>query len=273
MDKLKILIVSGCLAEQNKSKGNIPYSLLYHQVLKKDAERLYNISMDFDVVRYERFNPCMDRITESFYDRKPDIILFQVRGNHYLKTIKFFISYQSRKGAKKKYGMNILQIRESLYEKYMPYRKKVKKKSIPQNPTASPRSKIYITLRKITFSLYHSINYLIGLLIGNEKKAYKNYLLLVKKVINLAETNETPILFLGVTSRPINTFGEFISKRLNNRMRRYITSRNLKYIDIFGVKTDNGTYKFDSNISYSLNSYGHQEIAEKLLPHLVDIKI
>lgn len=269
MHNLNVLIVSGCMAEQDIKKENIEHSSLYHQVLKNRLEKKYNKTISPKIVRYERFSPCISRIKKKF--NKDDLIIFQVRGNHYLKTIKFFRFYRDRLTGNKKPGFNILKLRESVFEHHMPYMEN-KPKGKSRRNVKKPRS-LTAQIKSNLRTAYQSLNYSIGIIIGNEKIAFDNYKNLIEQVIQFAKSNHVPIMFIGVASRLNNRIANKISEKLNKKIGDYLRAQNFIYIDIFGDTTDENIYKFSTDYIVSLNKHGHQEIAEKLLLHVAELNV
>jgi hypothetical protein len=264
MNRKSILVVSGCMALQDQSKGNIDHSSLYHHIVKKQGLEDFDISLDFEILRSERFSTCLPKLKEAFRKKTYDMVIFQVRGNHYLKTIKLFGFYTDSSTQTRKLTFNLLRWRESAFEEHKPA---ITQSSLKKSSSSRSLYSRFLRALKTTF---HQTNSAIGLIVGNQRIAYRTYLGLIKAVIEFSTNNLVPIMFIGVTSRPNNKIENHMAKNLNRKISQYLRQQQHTYVDIFGDLTSDGVYKFSSDFKISLNEYGHQELANKLLPLLVE---
>ena len=263
MDSKNILIVSGCMAKQDTAKGNIAFSSLFHQIMNTEARKSYGTSLNFQIIRSERFKPCLEKVSEGFVPENTHAIIFQIRGDHYLRILKFFGVYKDKDTSRQKYTFNVLRWSESKYEThYLPDSKPI----TDNNSRPALKSRVISVLKW----LFHRINYSLGFLLGNEKKAFKNYVTVIEDITALGNTHGISLVFLGVTSRPNIGIEDFFAKRLNSKMVDYFSKKNDPYLDIFGSNTPEGDYKFCDRIIFSLNENGHREIANGLLPLLME---
>lgn len=262
MESKNVLIVSGCMAKQDSAKGNIEFKSLFHQVLNREAQKSYSTALHFQIIRSERFKPCLEKVSNGLEPENTHAIVFQVRGDHYLRILKFFGIYKDKNTHQHKYTFNMLRRSESKYEEhYLPDSRPIAEDW--NQPTL--KTKFFSVLKWV----FHRINYSLGFLVGNEKKAFESYLQVIEEITRLSTNYDIPIVFLGVTSRPNIRIENFFAKRLNMKMAEYFAKKKLPYLDIFGSTTPEGQYKFCDKIIFSLNENGHREIAHGLLPLLM----
>lgn len=262
MESKNILIVSGCMAKQDTAKGNIEFKSLFHQIMNREAQKCHNTVLNFQIIRSERFTPCLEKVREGLKPENTHAIVFQIRGDHYLRILKFFGIYKDKDTSQHKCTFNMLRWSESKYEMhYLPD----SKPTVEDDNRPTLKTKVVSVLKR----LFHRINYSLGFLVGNEKKAFENYLKVIEEIMELAGKYDIPVIFLGVTSRPNIKIEDFFAKRLNTKMVDYFSKKDYPYLTIFGSTTPEGDYKFCDKIIFSLNESGHQEIANGLLPLLM----
>lgn len=271
MQTINVTIVSGCLALQNESHGSVTEDELFHQLIKKEIEKKYNISIRITIIHYERFSTCFNKLVTSLEKYPADLLLFQTRGHHYLRLIKLlgkYLNYQKIW----KWNINLPFIKLNNYEKYPPELIS----TLPKGNTFKENIESNRFLKSVYYNLrlnyMENLNYHIGALIGNISAAKKRYITLIKEVINLSKKYKIPVIFIGVVSRPDSKVQDYYSKDLNQSLKNLISSYNLPYIDIFGNYNQNGQFKFYSD-NLHLNKIGHKEIAEKLLPFISQLSV
>ncbi|MBP6183190.1 hypothetical protein [Flavobacterium sp.] len=259
MEKINILIVSGCMAIQT-FKGNIQPEELYHVVLKDYFLEKYNILLIFEIINYDELSPCYDKIVENFESKPADLLLFQVRGHYYLDMILFFSTFKTIE-------RNVLsnKTQKVSIEKNTNFVETAKNKLKNKNTLASIYIlKIYFFIK---YGLLWPLGYFMGYLFGTEKFAKNEYKKLITNVQSFSENKKVPLLFLGVTSRPKSKAENLLSLRLNQFAGNLIQSLGGTYIDIFGKFTVNNEYKFSTD-NLSLSKIGHKEVADKLVIHI-----
>lgn len=260
MEKINILIVSGCMAIQT-FKGNIKPEELYHVVLKDYFLENYNILLNFEIVNYDELSPCYYKIVENFESKPADIILFQVRGHYYLDMILFYTTYKTIE----RKDLSIIYKHKVSIQKNTNFIESTKNKLKNKNNLASVYIlKIYFFIK---YGLLWPFGYFVGYLLGSEKFAKNEYKKLILNVQKFATLNNVPILFLGVTSRPKSKTENLLSLRLNQYAEKLIQSFGGTYIDIFEKYTIKNDYKFSTD-NLSLSKIGHKEVADKLAIHI-----
>jgi hypothetical protein len=252
------------MAKQDVAKGNIAFKSLFHQIMQRDAQKNHDTSLYFQIIRSERFKPCLEKVKEGFEPKNTDAIIFQIRGDHYLRILKFFGVYKDKNTSKHKFTFNFLKWAESKYEThYLPDSRPLQ----GSNENRSLKTKITSIIKWV----FHRTNYSFGFIIGNEKKAFENYIKVIEEMVALANKHAIPIIFLGVTSRPNIGIEEFFARRLNTKMVDYFSKNPYPYLNIFGSTTQEGDHKFCDKIIFSLNENGHKEIAQNLSPLLLKV--
>lgn len=267
MREINLTIVSGCLALQNKYKTcSVRTEDLFHQIAKRELERKFDIKLNIQIIRYERFSDCLEKIIKHFNQNPFDILVFQVRWYHYLNLVKLIGRYVNDQ-KRWKWTVNLPAINILNREKYpleRPY-------SVPKFYTIKEKLKESELARKLYYGLglneLRAINYIVGSLIGNEKFAKKIYKRLIDNVINFCKEKNIPLIFVGVVSTPASKIRNYYSERLNEFVKPLIHNHNMPYINIFGYLTENNEYKFMEDKEH-LNRIGHKEISKRLIEEI-----
>jgi hypothetical protein len=71
---INFTFVGGCFPVQT----NIVFEDLFHQILKRRIEESINVTFNINIIRYERFTACLDKIRDYNKNNAVDILLFSI---------------------------------------------------------------------------------------------------------------------------------------------------------------------------------------------------
>ena len=267
MEKIDILIVGGCLSMQDKLHGSISENELFHEIIKKQIDAAGKIDVNIRSIHYERFSVCYEKVFKANKSSRPDILIFQVRGNHYVKLVKLIGRYVNQHD-KWKWTVNLPR-RKNKFEEY-PVKLQESHTPVSIQKTVTKTKFFKHLVANSSLEWIHRLNYFFGTLIGNAVQAKKSYSELIKQIVMLSKKNKIPVILLGVTARPFSEVQNYHSGKLNDYMRKFAKSQKLVYVDIFDTKNKYGEYKFAAD-DLHLNATGHREIAEKLMPFILQL--
>ncbi len=91
---INLTIVGGCFTEQH----NIAFDKLYHQLVRNAIENEFGIEMKLDIIRYERFSKCLEKISDHFENNQIDILIFHIRSEQFLRLSKLYYRFADGKG-------------------------------------------------------------------------------------------------------------------------------------------------------------------------------
>lgn len=206
--------VGGCFPVQ----GKLPFEALFHQQLKRKLEQGKNINFNINIIRYERFNDCLEKIKLSNKDFPNHILVFSVRPEPFLRIIKLYYKYYNDKKNKKQRAFNLPFFRQLNSEKF---------DLLSLNERFSiPSSKDTTAIKKILIDL----NYLAGNLIGNQYFALKSYLKLLTSIIQFCQENKIQLIILGPPIRSNTYFEKIFSLKLNRYVQKKLKPFNLIYL-------------------------------------------
>lgn len=274
MDTKKILLVSGCMAVQDRAKKNIAQDEVYHWRMKKEILEEYNIDIDFPIITYRDLIDCFPKVKAYCDSNTVDLMVFQVRSHDYLSNTNYKKKVPKPAGdsdvpSKNKNG------EQNLYQKLFGLYRKVKL-HIKSKETWF-YSGLLRLLRLISRNLIRPLLLFLGMAKNNHKKVERKYENLLINIDEYSSKRKMPVVYLGVTSRPNSYLENLICKRLNARMSKFITSMGQNYIDIFGMKNIQNDYKFIKGTEVPdqicLNAVGHEEVANKLKVAIKEILV
>jgi citrate lyase beta subunit len=208
---LNLTFVGGCFPVQ----GDILFEDIFHQTVKRIIEKKCNVNLNINIIRYEKFSNCLQKIIKNSRDLKIDYIVFHIRPEPFLRIIKLYYKYFDYDNKLcKSLNLPLLGILNS--EKYdlLFFSRRFSYSAETNKPKLN---KAFINL-----------NYFFGYLIGNYQFALKKYLSLVKEVINYCQNKEIKLIILRPALRS-NVFIETLfSRKLDNFMSR--TLKNINYV-------------------------------------------
>lgn len=236
--------VGGCFPVQ----GSLCFEDLFHQKLKRKIENNRKLKFNINIIRYENFKKCILKIS-SYAENKPiDIIVFSIRPEPFLRQVKLYYKFASNNG--KKWSLNLPLFNIFSSEKHL-----LPDTVTRYNPTVAGDS-----------SLFHkgliNLNYIFGILLRNDNYAIKEYLKLIKDVIEFCNRNNIELVILGPPVRSNTNVERFLSLKLERFSRKFIKISPVKYISGSGL-VNNGEKLFMKNGIHANEKY-HAIIAERM---------
>lgn len=248
-----MVIVGGCFPVQH----NIPPDKLYHFLIKQDAGILFNSILNFNIIRYDRFSDCLDRIRSGIADRQANILLFHFRSEHFQRLSKFYYKYHDNNGNVRR-SINLLMLKVSKAEE-LDLLSGVNPVTISHHQLSSAFHRILVTA-----------NYLLGFIVGNVHYALKRYENLAGQVIEYCIANDIRVIFAGPVSRPHTKYENYLAQRINRHMKNKYDSPGYIYIDLLGEKANDGSSLFFKDGAH-VNETGHRRIANLILKCMQNI--
>jgi hypothetical protein len=237
--------VGGCFPVQH----NVLFEDLFHQFLKRKIETAQNILFAINIIRYERFSTCLDKIVAYEKNNPIDILLFHIRPEPYLRLVKFYYKYQDYIG-RKRWSLNLPIFRLINPEKY----------------DMLEINRRYTFNHKIRYGILHKflvdMNYCLGFLFGNNKSALKMYLQLIQNIIRYCDERKIRIYILG----PAERRNSYLEPLLCRTLHSYLKKENFTYrktlIDGFVDQRNSDKPYFHKNGIHATERY-HQIIAKR----------
>ncbi|MEO6130397.1 MAG: hypothetical protein ABIQ02_01020, partial [Saprospiraceae bacterium] len=203
-----------------------------------------------NIVRYERYMNCMNRISASENVTPVDILVFSIRPEPFLRLVKLYYKYADDTNGKIKWSLNL-----PFLNKINPEKHDVLTTDTRFHPAMLGTKSM---LRKVLINL----NYLFGLVIGNGHYSSQEYLQLLHEVIGFCKIKNIQLLVLGPAIRT-NTFIEkWLSRKLDKFFRKSLPILPDQYVSGADLHK-NGEPLFEKNGIYVNEKY-HQVIAERL---------
>ena len=238
--------VGGCFPVQ----GDILYEDLFHQTLKRKVETNFNVNFDFNIIRYEKFGNCLEKIVMYNNQNPIDYLVFHIRPEPFLRLTKLYYKYLDV-DFKLQHSLNFPMLRILNPEKYDLLRLSQRN----DYSFSGKQSKLYKSLI--------NLNYMAGYSIGNQNYALIKYLDLVNDVVEYCEKQGIKLIVLGPAKRS-GTFMEAIfSGNLENFMYKHLKSNNINYMDGMVKNTENGVRYFNENGIHATKLY-HDLIAKRI---------
>ncbi len=244
--EINFTFVGGCFPV----KGNVLFENRFHQVLKKHIENKYELKFNVNIIRYERYMNCLNRITMSEHNNPSNILVFSIRPEPFLRLVKLYYKFADDTNGKIRWSFNL-----PFLNKINPEKHDVLSVDTRFHPAMlGSKSR----LRKMMINL----NYMVGIAIGNDKFSILEYLKLVRDVIDLCKKRNIHLLILGPAIRT-NTFMEkVLSRKLDVFFRKSLAIPSVQYISGADLER-NGEPLFEKNGIY-VNEIYHEVIAERL---------
>lgn len=222
LPQLCISFIGGCFPVQH----NILFEDLFHSRLKRKVESEINVNVNFNIIRYQRFRYCFEKLIEYSKGLKNDYVIFHIRPEPYLRLVKLYYRYQDYSYKFRK-TINILFLNKFGAEKYDDL-------TISRNVVTGGNGKKSL-LRKILSCL----NYAVGCFTGNHIKAAKYIIKEVCKINKYCLSEN--IKFIAITPAATHTsiMEKFLSEKFSFRIEKLLSRSGINYI--------NGSYPDTSN--------------------------
>ena len=247
---INLTFVGGCFPVQH----NILYEDIFLVKAKKNIENKLKINLKIDIIRYERFTKLIDKIIKLNKRKNIDILILSVRPEPLLRIIKLYYKYINNKGKLKK-SLNIPFLNLINPEKYdylilgRLYDYSIKNK----------KSHIH--------NMLISLNYLMGMLIGNLIYAKNKYIKLINDIEKYCNKHNIEFILLGPNLRNNNKVEPYFCKKLDNEIRKYFPSKKI----INGLDTTYKDQKVFNKNGIHVNELYHDMIAERISDILIKL--
>jgi len=233
---MKLGIVCGCLPRQ----PGIAPGELYHQLLAKRMEKEFGIRTEVSSIWYLTCAESTTRTRKLVDEQNPDILLYHVRPDPYLRASKSWFRYRDKEQQRRR-RINF---------------------SADDHMVVDVEEPAEIVLRrrksKFTRTLRH-LNYAIGYLLGVNGKAIKREKEIVSEALQIAHKKNIPVLIIGPASRPRSKVEDFLLLRLEKKLSTFIAREN--YVTCFGNTDAQGNSLFFED-GVHVNPAGHKRFSE-----------
>lgn len=243
--------VGGCFPVQ----GNLAFENLFHQLLKQKIENIREVKFNVNIIRYERFKNCINKIASYKENKLIDILVFSIRPEPFLRLVKLYYKFLDNSSGRKNWSLNLPTLNRVNPEKY-----DLLSLDTRFNPTEVNDSSI---IRKILINL----NYISGSLLGNDNYSLKKYLELINDVIAFSKGNNIKLLIFGPPIRTNTMMESLLSKKLDKFMRKSLTITQDNFVSGSDL-IKNGERLFKKNGIYANEKY-HELIAEQMLEKIL----
>jgi len=227
---------------------------LFHQKLKRKIENNFDVTFGINIIRYERFNTCLNKIIVYNKSNPIDFLIFHIRPEPFLRLVKFYYKYLNYNG-KRKYSLNIPLLKLLAPEKYDILILGRQFYSAPK-PNNSKFHKFLVDL-----------NYKAGNFLGNTKFALEKYFELVADIANYYQNSNIKLLLLGPALRTNTSYEPILCKILNDFIIEKSKNNNIEFIDGLGSYAENFDTFLDNTGIHVTGQY-HEMIAERLYNRL-----
>lgn len=226
---INFTFVGGCFPVQ----ANIPFDCLFHQQIKYEWERKEGVKFNINIIRYERFKNCFEKIQKNENTFNSDFLIFCVRMEPVLRLTKFLYKYIDNNG-KRKSSFNFPFFGLLAPEKY---------DLLETEHHTFNNSHARIK----TNNLLYDLNLAVGILFGNKKKAFDEYLNLITRVKHMCEKQNIKFFLMGPSLRDNTKLEKYISLKLESYMKNAGITDNESFIigshtEFKGKKLFNGIY-------------------------------
>ena len=234
--------MGGCFPVQ----GGILFEELFHQQLKGEANLHYDLNFNINIIRYERFKGCLDKLKAHAEHHPIDLMIFCVRPEPVLRLTKLYYKYIDAGGRK----------RRMLHLPIFGIRLPVK------NRAEHPPNNFHGTSGAASNKFWINLNYLLGFLIGNNHVALKNYLFLVADLKQYCSTHDIPMMIMGPAIRTNTLMEKFLSYKLESYLEKRMDIPEDKFIRGSDLVSD-GQGLFNENGIHA-NEHYHRLIAVRI---------
>ncbi len=243
---LNFTFVGGCFPVQ----GDIFFEDLFHQLLKSDLEKKFPLNFNVNIIRYERFINCLDKIKQYGTQNDIDHLVFHVRPEPYLRLVKFYYRYLNYE-KKPCRSFNIPFLKMVNPEKY--------------DVLVLSRRYSYQQDRKRTRLNRRLIdaNYIIGWLLGNKRYAAAKYLQLVYHLSEYCKTRHIQFTVLGTAIRSETPSEKALTLRLDKFMSDSLKTAGIEYLSGADEHIKEGVKLFNHNGIHATRHY-HELIKQRL---------
>lgn len=251
---MKALIVGGCFTCQH----NISFERLYHQSIRNKFIDGGDLDIEIKTITYNRLSRVLNKIEKVREVYPFDLLIFHLRTEPLLGMIKIYYKYPDEYGCLRRFlnvPLNRLPVEVKQYN------------AVPIGNTQSLKKN-----DTILHKYMRQLNYYIGSVVGNKKRAIDLYEKCVLGLTGYCKENCVQFLLLGPASRPVSKFENRLSRDISGAFKSLTDREQLNYLELLGERTaDNKPMFFDNGVNVSQE--GHDEIADKIFTFLQTLKL
>jgi hypothetical protein len=243
-------IVGGCFPVQH----DILFEDTYHQRFKRKIEKVIDLELNVNIVRYSRLITCFKKIVDLNKKVPIDILIFHVRPEPYLRIVKLYYKYMNYKGIVK-HSFNIPLLKMVNPEKY----------------DCLVLGRRYIHDIGPDGSKFHkrliNLNYKAGDLLGNKKYALKAYVDLISDISEYCKNSGKKFILLGPAYRSNTSYEATLCEDLNTYIKQKLNSSDIIYIECLEKSKDKNKPFFQANGIHASECF-HEYVADKMFDRL-----
>jgi hypothetical protein len=233
---MKLGIICGCLPKQ----PGIGPGELYHQLLATLIEKGFGFRPEVSSIWYVTFAESTIQTRRLVDGQNPDILLYHVRPDPYLRASKPWFRYRNKE-QKRCWRINFSADDHMVVDVEEPVEIVQRRK----------KTKTAKTLRHL--------NYAIGYLLGVNSQAIKREKKVVAEALQIAGKKNIPVLIIGPASRPRSKVEDFLLLRLEKKLRASVPAEN--YVTCFGsIDTQGNPLFFGDGVH--VNPAGNKRFSE-----------
>ena len=248
---MRLTIVGGCFPVQH----NIEPARLYHATLcGLLAPHGPAGAPEVEVVRYERFENCLQKIRAAHARQPTQVLLFHLRAEPVMRLAKLYYRYLDDQG-RVRHTLNLPGQARATPERF-----DLLTRPQPAAPAAPPpESAARRRLRQLNLRL--------GAWAGNRRRALRHYQTLVAAVAGFCRAEGIRLLLIGPVSRPCTREENRLSEQLNAYFEEFARRQGLAYLPTLGTADAAGQPLFFPN-GMHVSPAGHDRIAQLLYQRL-----
>ena len=245
---IKVGIICGCLPRQ----AGIEQSELYHQLMAGNIFRETGEQLSISSIWYTNLTKSINKVLELIEKENPEIILYHIRPDPYLRISKLFIRYRDRFN-KHHLILNLNADDKNIDERYYS----------PRNSLPLPET----SWKKIIF---RDFNYLLGLSLGVNNRAISREKNLLKELAAVCSKHQKELIIIGPASRPRSKMENYLLKSLEIKLALDFKNDLNYYITCFGTQGNENENIFKKD-GVHVSKAGHRRIAELIEPTLLKL--
>jgi len=246
LPEINFTFVGTCFPVQ----GNISFDSRFHQLVKRRIESKFNARFNINIIRYERLSKCLEKIVKYKAVHPIDILVFCVRPTPILRITKLSYKHIDVAGkTKRSFNLPFLGLLNP--EKYDLL--SIEKKFFLFNDNNEPSQ---------SSTALVNLNYILGMLLGNNRYAMNKYLNLINEIINFCKQENILLVIMGTAIRTNTKMEHFLSKKLDTFIKKSLVISKDNFISGSDTIKDGRNLFHDDGIHAT--EYYHELIADKL---------
>ncbi len=240
---IKVGIVCGCLPAQS----GIQTAELYHQLMAEKIFVQYNARLAVSSTWYTTLSESKAKAEEGIKKENPEILLYHVRPDPYLRLSKLFIRFRDPQNR-----LHILFNRRADDSV-------VKQKEYPDGNSRPLKEK------SITRKLFRAANYIAGCLFGINKQVIEKEKILLYEMADICKKKKIHLVLIGPPSRPRSSMENYLLFKLEKKLGEVFNDGRFNYVTCFGIKGRNNENLFFED-GIHMNRDGHKRMADLICP-------